>query len=91
MTKTEILERVRSTMAEMFELDPGAITPEARLIEDLDLDSIDAVDLAVSSTAIADTIAPAATRGYGRRSQSRSGVQTAAGALPPASRKSKAG
>lgn len=47
MTKTEILERVRSTMAEMFELDPGAITPEARLIEDLDLDSIDAIDMAV--------------------------------------------
>jgi acyl carrier protein len=47
MTREEILEQIRSTMAEMFELEPGKIVPEARLVEDLDLDSIDAIDLAV--------------------------------------------
>src|SRR5690606_1501720 len=41
----EIFERIRATLVELFELDPGAITPEARLAEDLEIDSIDVVDL----------------------------------------------
>jgi acyl carrier protein len=32
-------------MVEMFELDPAKVTPEAKVFEDLDLDSIDAIDL----------------------------------------------
>jgi len=32
-------------MAEMFELAPESITPDSKLGEDLDLDSIDAIDL----------------------------------------------
>ena len=47
MTREEILKQIRDTMAEMFELDPARITLEARLMDDLDLDSIDAIDLAV--------------------------------------------
>lgn len=39
---------VRNSMAELFELNPEDIKPESRLIEDLDLDSIDAVDMIVS-------------------------------------------
>jgi acyl carrier protein len=35
---------------EMFELDKTRITPEANLYSDLDIDSIDAVDLAVKLT-----------------------------------------
>ena len=31
----------------LFEIDPQDITPEARLYEDLELDSIDAVDMIV--------------------------------------------
>jgi acyl carrier protein len=34
-------------MVEMFHLDPKNVTLEARLVEDLDLDSIDAIDMAV--------------------------------------------
>lgn len=34
-------------MVEMFEMDEQAITLEARLYEDLDFDSIDAVDMIV--------------------------------------------
>jgi acyl carrier protein len=48
MTKEEILARVREILAESFELEPDAIRPDAHLIDDLDLDSIDAIDLAVS-------------------------------------------
>jgi len=34
-------------LIERFELEPADVTPDARLYEDLDLDSIDAVDLAI--------------------------------------------
>lgn len=43
----EILNAIKSIMVEMFEIDEEAITPEARLYEDLDFDSIDAVDMVV--------------------------------------------
>jgi acyl carrier protein len=42
----QIYARVRSALVELFGLDPARITPEARLADDLDIDSIDAVDLA---------------------------------------------
>ncbi len=42
-----ILERIRATLSEEFDCDAAKITPEARFYEDLDLDSIDAVDLIV--------------------------------------------
>ena len=47
MTRDQIFERMKATMVETFELDPKKITTEARLIDDLGLDSIDAIDLAV--------------------------------------------
>lgn len=43
----KIFEDVRAMMAETFELEPERITLEARLYEDLDLDSIDALDMVV--------------------------------------------
>lgn len=45
--REEILARLSGYMVELFELDPATITPEARLFEDLGLDSIDGVDLVV--------------------------------------------
>ncbi len=36
---------IRSALVELFRLDPARITPEARLVDDLEIDSIDAVDL----------------------------------------------
>lgn len=38
---------IKSLLVEHFELDPDSITPESRLYEDLDLDSIDAVDMVI--------------------------------------------
>lgn len=49
-TKEEIYSRVVTMLHEMFELDQTRITPEANLYSDLDIDSIDAVDLAVKLT-----------------------------------------
>lgn len=45
--KEEIYPWVVDILNEMFELDKAKITPEANLYTDLDIDSIDAVDLAV--------------------------------------------
>ena len=43
----EIYQKVVSILEELFEIDPQQITPEAHLYQDLDIDSIDAVDLVV--------------------------------------------
>ncbi|MDR2668362.1 MAG: phosphopantetheine-binding protein [Desulfovibrio sp.] len=47
MTDREIIERADAAIAEEFELDPGALRPEALFREDLGLDSLDAVDMVV--------------------------------------------
>jgi acyl carrier protein len=47
MTKEEILEKMRSILSEEFEIEIGTINAEAKLYDDLELDSIDAVDLLV--------------------------------------------
>ena len=47
MGKDEIYRWVVDILHEMFELDKAKITPQANLYTDLDIDSIDAVDLAV--------------------------------------------
>jgi len=46
-TREDILAAIRDIMVEMFEIDAAAIVPEAKLYEDLDFDSIDAVDMIV--------------------------------------------
>ena len=46
-TKEEILKAIRDVLSAEFECDEAKLKPEARLFEDLDLDSIDAVDLIV--------------------------------------------
>ncbi len=47
MTKTELFDRIVRILNDSFEIEPERIKPEARLYEDLDIDSIDAVDLIV--------------------------------------------
>jgi acyl carrier protein len=47
ITRDEILERVRTEMVALFELEPNQIQLETRVVEDLDLDSIDAIELGV--------------------------------------------
>ena len=46
-TKEDVYPWVVEILHEMFELDKRKITPEVNLYTDLDIDSIDAVDLAV--------------------------------------------
>ena len=47
VTRDEIYPWVVEILHEMFELDKASITPQADLYTDLDIDSIDAVDIAV--------------------------------------------
>ncbi len=44
-SRDEILDRVRTTLRDLFRLDGTDITAESRLYEDLEIDSIDVVDL----------------------------------------------
>lgn len=46
-TKQEILKYVTDILVTDFECNPNDLRPDAKLVEDLDLDSIDAVDLIV--------------------------------------------
>lgn len=46
-TKEEIFQRVSDLLVKQFEVEANAITPSARLREDLDIDSIDAVNLII--------------------------------------------
>jgi acyl carrier protein len=47
MTKEDIYPMMVDMLHEMFDLDKSAITLDADLYRDLDIDSIDAVDVAV--------------------------------------------
>jgi acyl carrier protein len=47
MSKEELQVWLVDLLAEMFELDKSQLSPESDLYADLDIDSIDAVDLAV--------------------------------------------
>ncbi len=47
MTRTEILSELQSSLKEMFDIEPSQSVEGASLRDDLDLDSIDAIDLAV--------------------------------------------
>jgi acyl carrier protein len=45
--REELFGEIRKALVELFELDEQEIQPQARLYEDLDIDSIDAVDLTI--------------------------------------------
>ena len=44
-SRDEIYAHVRQLLIELFEVEPEKITPEAQLNQDLEIDSIDAIDL----------------------------------------------
>lgn len=47
MTKEELFSKVQEVLVETFELNQVDVVADASLYEDLDLDSLDAIDLAV--------------------------------------------
>ena len=47
LSREQIFAELKRELSTLFELDPDEIALKSRLYDDLDLDSIDAVDLAV--------------------------------------------
>jgi len=47
-------EQIREILVNHFEIDPALVTPEANLYRELDIDSIDAVDLLVKLRELTD-------------------------------------
>lgn len=47
MKQEELYQEISELLVSLFEIEPDQIKPESRLYEDLDLDSIDAVDMIV--------------------------------------------
>ena len=47
MANAELIEKIRETLAEEFEIDAELIQPEAPLMKTLELDSLDLVDMVV--------------------------------------------
>lgn len=45
MTREQILEEIRAALVDLFEVDGETVGLRTSLVDDLDLDSIDAVDL----------------------------------------------
>jgi acyl carrier protein len=48
MTQDEIFNKTKQILVDEFEVDESAITKEANLFTDLELDSLDAIDLMVT-------------------------------------------
>lgn len=47
MNKDDIFQKIVEILSESFDIEAARITPRAKLYDDLDIDSIDAVDLIV--------------------------------------------
>ncbi|MCM8539778.1 MAG: acyl carrier protein [Lentisphaeraceae bacterium] len=54
LSKDEIFTKVQAILVETFELSEDEVTPKANLYTDLDLDSIDAVDLVITLQEMTD-------------------------------------
>jgi acyl carrier protein len=52
MTREDVLQRIVEILHKTFEIDPARVALESRLHDDLDIDSIDAVDLIVQMRAL---------------------------------------
>lgn len=51
-TRDSLLARIADILQEQFDVEPGSITLDSRLREDLDIDSIDAVNLMIELKSI---------------------------------------
>lgn len=49
MTKDELYQKIKSIMVNEFEVEEDKVLPDAKLVDDMDLDSIDFIDLVVKT------------------------------------------
>lgn len=52
LSREEIFNKIKQILLEQFEIEADLITPEANLYQDLDIDSIDAVNLIIELKSI---------------------------------------
>ena len=52
LTKEQIIEKLNEALIELFEIEPERLIPEAKLHDDLDIDSIDTIDLLIELKSI---------------------------------------
>ena len=52
MNKKNIIEKINLFLIEDFEIEPDVILPESKIIDDLDIDSLDFVDIVVFTDSI---------------------------------------
>jgi acyl carrier protein len=48
LSRDEVLGKLQGYLQDLFDIPPEKVRPDSKLFEELDLDSIDAVDLVVS-------------------------------------------
>ncbi len=58
-TEEELFKQLQDTMVRLFEIDAESVVPSARLYEDLDIDSIDAVNMIIEMKRVTDKKIPA--------------------------------
>ena len=46
-SKDQIFEHIKQVLTDLFEVEPAQLSPSARLYDDLDIDSIDTIDLLI--------------------------------------------
>ncbi len=46
-SKQEVLEHINGVLIDLFEIEKDKLVPEAKLYDDLDIDSIDTIDLLI--------------------------------------------
>jgi len=54
-TKEQIIEHLNGVIIELFEIEPERLTPDAKLHDDLDIDSIDTIDLLIELKSFVST------------------------------------
>ena len=47
MDRQQLIKEVNEVMIDGFELDPSQLRPDAKIVDDLELDSLDAIDMLV--------------------------------------------
>lgn len=47
MTKQEVIETINKFLIEDFEIEPTSLSPEKKIVQELELDSLDTVDIIV--------------------------------------------
>ena len=54
-TKEQIIEQLNKALIKLFEIEPERLIPDAKLHEDLDIDSIDTIDLLIELKSVVNT------------------------------------